>query len=143
MNNRPTRLTTLWIFVLFNYLYCDLVGVMDSTMLRQYLTGHVGGMHLSQGFLLGGAVLMELPMAMVLVSRLAPQRVNRWANIVAGSIMTVVQLATLLAGTATTYYLFFSVVEIGCTALIVRFAWTWRTPRTAPVTTPAAVPALQ
>jgi MFS family permease len=137
MHDRRTRLSLLWIFVLFNYLYCDLVGLMDSELLRQYLTGRVGGMDLDQGFLLGASVLMELPMAMILVSRLAPERVNRWANVVAGGVMTAVQAATLLAGTPTAYYAFFSVIEIGCTLLIVRSAWTWHPPPAAPVTTPA------
>ena len=38
-----------------------------------------------------------------------------------------VQFATLFfAGAPTVYYVFFSVVEIACTAYIVRIAWTWR-----------------
>jgi hypothetical protein len=141
MNDRRTRLTILWIFVLFNYLYCDIVGLMDSGLLRQYLIGHVNGMDIGQGFLLAGAALMELPMAMIVVSWLTPDQINRRANIVAGSVMTIVQSVSLVSVTPTAYYVFFSIVEIGCTALIVRFAWTWRTPRTAPVTGASATPA--
>lgn len=137
MNDRRTRLAILWIFVVFNYLYCDLMGLMDSGLLRQYLTGHVNGMDISQGFLLGAAVLMELPMAMIVVSWLARDRVSRWANVAAGAVMTVVQSASLFSGTTTAYYLFFSVFEIGCTALIVRSAWTWRTAPTVPAAAPS------
>jgi hypothetical protein len=141
MNDRRTRLTILWIFVLFNYLYCDIMGLMDSGLLRQYLTGHVNGMVIGQGFLLAAAALMELPMVMVVVSRLTPDQINRRANVVAGSVMTTVQSASLFAGTPTAYYVFFSIVEIGCTTLIVRSAWTWRTPRSAPVTGASPTPA--
>ena len=70
-------------------------------------------------------------MAMVLVSRFVDFRINRWANVVAGAFMTLVQVATLFIGTPTLYYLFCSVVEIGATASIVWLAWRWR-PAPAP-----------
>ena len=40
--------------------------------------------------------------------------------------MTVVQTATLFVAKPTLYYVFFSVIEIASTALIVWFAWMWR-----------------
>ncbi|MFI6323972.1 DUF6326 family protein [Nonomuraea sp. NPDC050556] len=119
------RLSTLWVFALFNYLYCDIVGLMDSGLLKQYLTGHVGGLDISSGFLLGAAVLMEIPIAMIVVSRLAGPRTARLLNLAAGVLMTVVQSATLFMGTPTTYYVFFSVIEIACTAYITWCAWKW------------------
>ena len=42
--------------------------------------------------------------------------------------MTVVQVATLFVGTPTTYYLFFSAIEIACLLFIVWTAWRWATP---------------
>ena len=121
------RLSMLWIFVMFNYLYCDIVSLMDPGLLRQYLTGTVDGLDLTPGFLLGAAVLMEIPIAMIILSRVTAPRTSRWLNIVAGSVMTLVQTATLLVGTPTMYYAFFSVIEIACTALIVWHAWRWHT----------------
>jgi hypothetical protein len=127
------RLAAAWVFVVLNYLYCDVLGLMDAHLLRQYLTGRVGGLAVTGGFLLGASVLMEIPIGMVLVSRVAGYRVNRPANLVAGTVMTVVQAASLFAGTPTAYYIFFSVIEIACTAGIVRCAWTWRAPEPAAV----------
>ncbi|MCE1255533.1 MAG: DUF6326 family protein, partial [Anaerolineae bacterium] len=49
-----------------------------------------------------------------------------WANIIAGFIMTAVQILSLLTGTSTIYYIFFSAIEISCTAFIVWYAWVWR-----------------
>ena len=92
---------------------------------RQYLTGNVNGIHMTQGFLLGGGILVEIPIAMVLLSRGLRYRANRWANIVAGSVMTAVQFSTLVLTPPRAYYVFFSILEIGCTALIVWYAWTW------------------
>ena len=77
---------------MLNYLYCDVLGLMDPNFLKQLLTGNVGGIQFTQGFLLGAGMLMEISMAMVLLSRVLGYRANRWANIVAGVITTAVQI---------------------------------------------------
>lgn len=120
------KLSTLWLFALLNYLYCDLIGLMDSNLLKQFLTGSVGGIEFTQGFLLGASILMEIPIAMILFSRLFRYKINRWSNIIAGTLMTLVQISTLIMGTPTIYYIFFSIIEIAATASIVWIAWRWR-----------------
>ncbi|MEQ1534201.1 MAG: DUF6326 family protein [Sideroxydans sp.] len=126
METTKTRLSTLWIFLVLNYVYCDLLGLMDANMLKQFLTGTVEGMELTQGFLIGASVLMEIPILMVLLSRVMDYRCNRWANIIAGALMTAVQVGTLFIGDATVYYIFFSVIEIAAATFIVWYAWQWR-----------------
>ena len=119
-------LSTLWLFALLNYLYCDLLSLMDSNLLNQYLAGTVNGIQLTQGFLLGAAILMEIPIAMILFSRLLKYKTNRWVNIIAGVLMTLVQIGTLLMGSSTIYYWFYSVIEIVTTASIVWIAVRWK-----------------
>ncbi len=127
--DRKVLLSTIWIFVVFNYLYCDVISLMDAELLKQFMTGNVGGMEMTQGFLLGAGILMEISISMVLLSRVLKYRANRWANIIAGTITTAVQLLTLFVGSSPTmYYTFFSIIEIASTALIVWFAWKWRNP---------------
>ncbi|WP_437620294.1 DUF6326 family protein [Sorangium sp. So ce1151] len=123
-------LSALWVFAMFNYLYADVMGLMDSTLLAQFLRGQVGSLRITGEFLFGAAVLMEIPIAMTLLSRVLPHRANRWANIVAGVIKTAVVAGTLWIGHPTGYYLFFALIEIACTALIVVLAWRWE-PRSA------------
>lgn len=126
MEGMKSKLSVLWIFATLNYLYCDVVTLMDPKFLRQFLAGNVGGMDVSQGFLLGAGALVEIPISMVLLSRVLGYRSARWANIVAGATMTVIQLATLVARTPAPYYVFFSAFEIAATAAIVVLAWRWR-----------------
>ncbi|MBI1759775.1 MAG: hypothetical protein HYR62_11220 [Actinobacteria bacterium] len=127
MGDVRARLSTLWLFAVLNYLYCDIVGLMDPELLRQYLTGNVGGLHLTQGFLLGASILVEIPIAMVLLSRVMKHRANRWANIIAGATMTVVQSSSLFVGSSLAiYYIFFSILEVACTSLVVWYALRWR-----------------
>ena len=125
--DRKVVLSTLWIFATLNYLYCDIMGLMDPGLLKQIITGTLqNGVQLNAGFLLGASILMEIPIAMVLLARVLKQVLNRWFNIIAGAIMTVVQIGSLFMGTPTIYYVFFSVIEIACTAFIFGYAWTWQ-----------------
>ena len=128
--NPKIVLSTLWIFAILNYLYCDIMGIMDVNLLKQYLTGTVNGMKMNEIFLLAAAILMEIPIAMVLLSRILNYKINRLTNIFAGIIMTLVQTATLFASVPTKYYLFCSIIEIATTIAIVWLALKWINPGT-------------
>jgi Family of unknown function (DUF6326) len=125
MKDNKTLLSTLWIFVTFNYLYCDLIGMMDSSLLKQYLTGRVEGLVIDEVFLLYAGILMEIPIAMILLSRLLKDWINAWFNVVAGFIKTTVMILTLFMGNTTQYYLFFAVIEISTTLLIIFTGIKW------------------
>lgn len=125
MENKRDVLSTLWIFVTLNYLYCDLIGLMDSSLLKQYLTGNVEGLVINEIFLLYAGILMEVPIAMVLLSKTLAKNLNCWTNIIAGNIKTMVMLATLFIGSFTKYYFFFAVIEIATTVFIIWYAVKW------------------
>jgi hypothetical protein len=121
------KLSAAWIFVTINYLYCDVLALMDPKSLNQFISGNVGGIIFTEKFLLGASILMEIPIAMILLSRLLKYEANRWTNIFAGIIMSAVQFASLFFGSLPTmYYVFFSIIEITCTILIVVYAWKWK-----------------
>ena len=123
-----TIVSSLWLFAVLNYLYCDVLNLHWAEDLNALLGGEVGGLRVTQGFLLGSAVLMTLPMGSVLASRIAPHRVARWSSIGAGAVMTVVQAASLGVGSAPTlHYVYFSIIEITTTVTITWYAATrWR-----------------
>ena len=117
------RLSTMWIFVVLNYIYCDVFTVMASLNPTSVNTGSAS---ITPGFLLGAGALMEIPMLMVLLARYLSFKANRWANMVAGLIMTVAESASLFVGKPHAFYIFFATIEIACTMLILWFAWTWK-----------------
>jgi len=125
--NRKVILSTLWIFVTLNYLYCDVLSLMSAEMLSALLTGEIGGINMNETTLLGAGVLMEIPIAMVLLSRVLKYRANRLTNIIAGLIKTIVMIGTLLMGSSY-HYMFFATIEIATTVFIVWYAWTWAKP---------------
>ena len=127
MHDIKERLSLFWIFALLNYLYADVIALFDIAGSRNSFGG------LSQWALMGSAVLMEIPIAMILASRLLPFRANRLANIVAGGFVTVVNgfltFVPPLVGwgkpPALPEYLFFATIETVCTSIIILQAWTW------------------
>ena len=133
MTSTKVLLSTLWVVAVFNYLYADVVTLMDSEMLRMIMAGQVGTMRMSRGLLLGAAVLVETAIAMVLLSRVLEYALNRWANMIAGVIHTAAVALSLVlgGGTPTLYYLFFATIEIACTVFIIWYPWRWK-PATAP-----------
>jgi hypothetical protein len=120
MPDMKGRLSALWLFAMLTYTYGDVVTLMDPVK-------H-GTIELTEGFLLGGAIFMMIPLSMVLLSRILKYRASRMASIIAGAIMTAALPVTLFVAKPTTYYVFFTVIEIASTALIVWFAWKWRVP---------------
>ena len=128
MHDTKERLPLLWLFTLLNYLYADVLALFA------FIGSLNSAPHLPQWALLGSAVLMEIPIAMILASRLLRYRANRLANIVAGVILTLVNgfLTFVLPFTNGDFrdpifpaYVFFATIETVCTVAIIRQAWTW------------------
>ena len=117
----------MWIFVSANYIFCDVLSNMDPSVLKELLTGSAGGIAVTPTFLLGAAVLMEIPFIMIVLSRILPFGINRMTNIVAGAFMILTQAGSFFVGTLPTpHYIFFSIAEIAGCAFIVLLAAAWR-----------------
>ena len=128
MHDTKERLSLLWLFALLNYLYADVVALFAIVGSQDPAP------HLTPWALLGSAVLMEIPIAMILASRLLPFRTNRLVNIIAGCIMTLVNafltfVLPLANGDWHEHmflpYMFFGTIETVATLVIIWQAWTW------------------
>jgi len=128
MHDTKERLSLFWLFALLNYLYADVLALFDIVGSQD------PALHLPQWALLGSAILMEIPIAMILASRLLPFGANRLANIIAGAIETLavisMQFVYPLASGAWhehmfASYIFFGTIETVCTAVIIWQAWNW------------------
>jgi hypothetical protein len=116
-------LSTLWIVVMINMAYADILslhipGVFDEVAKTSASTGAP----ISQ-LMLVGAVMMEIPVAMIILSRVLKYGVNRWVNIIAG----IFTIAYIWGGMSSyPHYIFIATIETLCLLLIVWFAWKWR-----------------
>lgn len=120
--NVKSRLSTLWVFVVLNMLYADTLSLMDKTFLDQVISGHAGSIHITSSFLLLAAVMLEIPIAMIFLSRVLSVKVNRPANI-AAAVITI--LFVIGGGSTAPHYVFLATMEIVGMLLIIRYAWRW------------------
>ena len=126
MHDTKERLSLFWLFALLNYLYADVLALFA------FVGSPNSAPHLPQWALLGSAVLMEIPIAMIPACGLLPFRANRLANIIAAAICTLVNgfltYVPPFFGARTPAlpeYLFFATIETVCTSIIIWQAWTW------------------
>lgn len=117
MEDMKVRLSTLWIFVMFNMVFADIVGFLNPGTLEEMMA-----MKPTQGMLLAFSILLEIPIAMIVLSRLLKHKANRWANIIAGALTI---LWVIGGGNTSVSYVFFATIEVACMVLIIGYAWKW------------------
>jgi hypothetical protein len=123
MSDIRGRLSTLWIVIMLNMLYADILSFLNPEFLRELMTGYAEGVRVTQQLLVGAAVMVEIPILMVLLARIMKPAVNRWANFAAVPLTA----ACIIGGGSTSpHYLFLAAIELVCLALILRHAWRWR-----------------
>ena len=116
------KLSTLWIFVLFNIIFLEFHKLLQPGFIEEIITGFIGGAQMTQGVLLLGAIVLEIPIAMLLLSRVLKYRANRWANIIAGAIF----IAAVMGNVSTDLdNRFFATMLVVTLSLIVWYAWKW------------------
>lgn len=124
--DRKSLLSTMWIFVILNMIYADIIGMLRPGYLEsldqmsQELTG---------GAVLLFAVIMGIVIVMVPLSKMLARKVNRWAHFVAIplSILWVVvpSLIPSLGDSTPLSYIFFVSVEVLTMLAMLWFVWKW------------------
>jgi hypothetical protein len=118
--DRKTVLSALWVFVVLNYLYADLL-----MMIVRPGAYETAASRMPPWVMLAATGVMELLLGMVFLARMLPYRANRRLNIVAGVVGTLFVAGTL-GRQAPPVYVLVSGIEILSTVFIVVYAWTWR-----------------
>lgn len=118
------KLSSLWIFVLINMLFRDMHEFARVGFLEGILEANANGTQASDGMLLIAGIVLELAIAMIVLSRFLNVRLARLTNLVVASIFILTTIGFNLA--ADLDDLFFAGMElIGLIAIIV-IAWRWR-----------------
>jgi hypothetical protein len=124
--DKKVLLSTIWVVLTVNYIFCDVFSLMHAPDLQNFLTGQVDDIILDEQLLLSFAIIMEFPMIMILLSRVLKYRVNRILNIVFGIILGIIQVWSISVGEVTLHYWFFSLIEIGLCIAVVAIAIKWK-----------------
>jgi Family of unknown function (DUF6326) len=118
------KISALWVAMLFLFAYGDIFGFFKKSQIQDVLAGEVGGVKITQFFLLAASVYIAIASVMVFLSLVLRTKVNRWTNIVL-AVLYIVSIVASVIGENWAYFWFLSIVEIALLAIIVRLAWTW------------------
>ena len=117
------KLSALWTALMFCYIYGDYFGLYVPGQLQGMLGGAGPVGPVSQGSLIGTALLLAVPGLMVFLSLALPPRLCRWLNIVLGLFYTAIMLLTMPG--AWWFYITLGVIEVALSLWIVACAWRW------------------
>jgi hypothetical protein len=120
-----TLLSTLWVVVMINMLKADILSLYIPGSAEEVArTAASTGAPIPQ-LMLGGAIMMEISIAMIILSRVLKYGINRWVNI----IVSLITMAFVVGGGVSyPHYLFIATVEVICLLMIIWFAWKWHNP---------------
>jgi ABC-type nickel/cobalt efflux system permease component RcnA len=123
-------LLLLWVFYSVNFMYADQLHSLEPGVLEDIMTGYTAGgsVQITDGMLLGTAIMLEIPFLMIVLSWVLKYKANRWANIIAGTIIAVIQIGSLFITSPSPTYIFYSTIEVAGLLLLVWTAWRWSNP---------------
>ncbi len=116
------KISTLWIVVMFTMIFADILSFITPGMMKQVVDGTTD-IKITQELLLIFALLIEIPIIMIFLSRILKHKINRIANIVA-SVITI--LFVIGGGTLYLHYYFFATVEVLCMIAIIVMSIKWK-----------------
>ena len=117
------KLSALWLIFLLNIVFRDIHEFVEPGFIQEIMTGTLNGNPIQEHMLLGGGVMIEVPIAMVFLSWALPYRTNRWANIIAAAIYISIVIVTGSTDLDDTFHM---VGEIGALSFVIWSAWRWR-----------------
>ena len=113
-------LSTLWIVVMINMLKADILSLYIPGALDE-LVKFAGETPIPL-LMLGGAIMMEISIIMIVLSRVLKYKVNRLVNI----ITAIITIAFVVGpGSSYPHYIFIATIEVVCLLLIIWNAWKW------------------
>lgn len=116
-------LTTLWVFVLINILFADIFGFMLPGSIAELMTGTVDGIKITTNFMFLAAIINEIPILMILISKFMNRKPSRILNIIFAA-FTIVYIVG--GASFNIVYYFFATVEIIALLAVIRTALKWK-----------------
>ncbi len=118
-----TKLSALWIVVLFNMLFRDIHEFARTGFLEEMLAMTSNGAQIPEGLLLAAAIVLEIPIAMIFLTQVLHIKVNRWVNLIAAVFMMMAIVSNNLAPDLDD--VFYVVFECAALFAIIWYAWGW------------------
>lgn len=115
-----TKLSIVWIALMLTYLLGDVLRIFYG----DFTPRKIGDKEITQGVMLGIAILMVTPIVMIFLSLILHDPVNRWTNMSVAVFFFLFNVIGL-PSYPSAYDKFLTIVGLGINMIIVWYAWRW------------------
>lgn len=113
------RLSTLWILVMFNMIFADIFSIMVELVNKDTLQ-IPGDVKIVMAI---AAIVTNIPIFMIFLSRMLKPKLNKITNIVAG-VLTLIYV--IGGGDFAPHYIIIASIETALLIAIIIYAWKWK-----------------
>ncbi len=113
-------LSTLWVTTMLTYFLGDVLRIFAG----DFTAGAIESVQMTQGMLLGIAIIMVIPVVMVFLYLTLKYKANRWANIIIPIFLFGFNLLGFNSFSGV-YDKFLLIVGLGFNVVTVWYAWKW------------------
>jgi len=114
------KLSTLWIVVILNLIFADILSIMVELAKKNTLEIIGEEVKITMAI---AAIITNIPILMIYLSRVLPYKINRIANIVAGFITI---LYVVGGGSLLPHYIITASIEVALLIVIISTAKKWK-----------------
>ena len=125
--NIKLKLSALWVAVMFCYVYGDFFSLFVPGRIKDLMDGQSGVGATTPSSLLSFAIMMTIPSLMIFFSLVFKPQINRWTNIVAGVLFTLIMALILTKSISEwkIFYAYLACIEMILTGSVVWLALRW------------------
>ena len=128
MEDWKIKISVLWIFASIAFLAHQIIVLMEPGIIAQLMAGEAEGQKISPDMILFFAILILVPMMMAFLSLTLKDSLNRWLNIIVGTVFAVLWFISVIEATRSAYWggALMTLSAVVASALIVWYAWKHR-----------------
>lgn len=113
------KISTLWIVVMLNLIFADILSIIVQLVNKNNLIDILGEVEVTMAI---AAILTNIPIFMIYLSRVLPYTINRSLNISA-AILTLIYV--IGGGSLTPHYIICGAIEVIVLLYLIKTAWKW------------------
>lgn len=128
MEDWNIKVSVLWLFASIAFLAHQIILLMEPGIIAQLMAGIAEGQKISSGMILFSSILMLVPMIMAFLSLTLKGSLNRWLNIIVGTVFAVLWFISVTEAAKSAYWggALMTLSAAVASALIVWYAWKHR-----------------
>jgi len=117
------KISVLWLFSAVAFLAHQILALLEPGVIAGIMAGEVEDMKIGPKLILVFAVLFLVPLIMAFLSLTLKDSINRWANIIMGSVLAFLFIVVIVTAAKLSGEILMTLSTVVALVLIVWYAW--------------------